>query len=310
MKKYTPKTKQELQDLVDDESIYLGDIDTSLITDMSDLFLASERKNFKGIETWNTSKVENMESMFSYAKYFNEDISTWDVTNTYYFSNMFYCATSFNQNLSKWNMRIEYKHDCTETSTYEYIRDIFYGAKSFKQDISTWKNWRDELGESILEKNINGSGIDKEYKGEDLTLINQHKGFCLHFSDHYYTKGFKKHYNIGYGDIIEKEKENWYSKNRESSVNKFITKKQFNHLHTINIYYDIDYIKYFIFRERFKILLVTMDKKGYRVVGEYNGYTRKYEYADNLSVRVIKPFEDIIDLSQECDKIITQNDIF
>ena len=38
MKKYSPKTKRELQELIKDESIYLGDIDTSNITDMSSLF--------------------------------------------------------------------------------------------------------------------------------------------------------------------------------------------------------------------------------------------------------------------------------
>ena len=37
--KYKPQTKEELKKLVEDESIYLGDIDTSLITDMSNLFL-------------------------------------------------------------------------------------------------------------------------------------------------------------------------------------------------------------------------------------------------------------------------------
>ena len=36
--KYQPKNKQELQALCKDESVYLGDIDTSLITDMSELF--------------------------------------------------------------------------------------------------------------------------------------------------------------------------------------------------------------------------------------------------------------------------------
>ena len=35
--KYEPSTKTELQELVKDESVYLGDIDTSLITDMSNL---------------------------------------------------------------------------------------------------------------------------------------------------------------------------------------------------------------------------------------------------------------------------------
>ena len=36
--KYYPQTKDELKALVDNEDIYLGDIDTSAITDMSKLF--------------------------------------------------------------------------------------------------------------------------------------------------------------------------------------------------------------------------------------------------------------------------------
>ncbi len=36
--KYKPQTREELIILIQDENIYLGDIDTSLITDMSELF--------------------------------------------------------------------------------------------------------------------------------------------------------------------------------------------------------------------------------------------------------------------------------
>ena len=36
--KYKPSTKTELQELVKDESVYLGDIDISNITDMGSLF--------------------------------------------------------------------------------------------------------------------------------------------------------------------------------------------------------------------------------------------------------------------------------
>ena len=63
MKKYSPKTKRELQELIKDESIYLGDIDTSLITDMSNLFDGSHvyRRDFSGIESWDVSNVVNME---------------------------------------------------------------------------------------------------------------------------------------------------------------------------------------------------------------------------------------------------------
>lgn len=40
---YRPSTKEELKELVKDNEIYLGDIDTSLITDMSELFTWNDR---------------------------------------------------------------------------------------------------------------------------------------------------------------------------------------------------------------------------------------------------------------------------
>lgn len=69
--KYRPRTKDELKTLCEDESIYLGDIDTSLITDMSWLFYKSKRQNFNGIEAWETSNVTNMSHMFFVAEHFN-----------------------------------------------------------------------------------------------------------------------------------------------------------------------------------------------------------------------------------------------
>ena len=64
--KYKPSTKTELQELVKDESVYLGDIDTSLITDMSNLFDRSNvyRRDFSGIESWDVSNVTDMSYMF------------------------------------------------------------------------------------------------------------------------------------------------------------------------------------------------------------------------------------------------------
>ncbi|WP_236847978.1 hypothetical protein [Campylobacter devanensis] len=46
---YKPETRDELKELVDDLSINLGDIDTSLITDMSLLFEDTYRTDFSGI---------------------------------------------------------------------------------------------------------------------------------------------------------------------------------------------------------------------------------------------------------------------
>ena len=48
IKKYKPNSLQELKELVSDKSVHLGDIDTSLITDMTELFKDSTRKNFEG----------------------------------------------------------------------------------------------------------------------------------------------------------------------------------------------------------------------------------------------------------------------
>lgn len=75
--KYKPQNKEELKKLVNDQSIYLGDIDTSLITDMSFLFANSKREDFSGIEKWDVSKVESMRGMFHGAESFNQDIGNW-----------------------------------------------------------------------------------------------------------------------------------------------------------------------------------------------------------------------------------------
>ena len=108
MAKYTPKTKYELQELIKDNNIYLGDIDTSAITDMGKLFDRDKNDNkiaridFSGIEYWNVSMVENMESMFWWAA-FNGDISNWDVSSVINMRLMFY-KSKFNGDISNWDV--------------------------------------------------------------------------------------------------------------------------------------------------------------------------------------------------------------
>lgn len=80
-KLYKPGSLKELRELVNNETVCLGDIDTSLITDMSWLFCDSKRTDFDGLETWNTSNVTTMERMFLRAKYFNHPIGNWDVSS-------------------------------------------------------------------------------------------------------------------------------------------------------------------------------------------------------------------------------------
>ena len=175
--KYKPQTKEELQKLVDDESIYLGDIDTSLITDMSSLFHESLRKDFEGIEKWDTSNVKNMQNMFSNAVYFNHNIEKWNVSkvenmgamflrclyfnqplNDWNVSNvkdmgaMFALAESFNMSLNKWNtcnvfdmramfnMALNFNQDLNnwDTSKVENMNGMFSQAKNFNQPLDKW----------------------------------------------------------------------------------------------------------------------------------------------------------------------------
>ena len=138
MKKYKPTTKEELKRLVfSNNGIKLGDIDTSLITDMSDLFNKSERKDFDGIEEWDTSNVENMAYMFAYMDYnvlgqysmteFNSNLNNWNVSKVKNMIYMFACCTYFNQPLNKWDV-----------SNVENMAGMFFGAKKFNQPLNNW----------------------------------------------------------------------------------------------------------------------------------------------------------------------------
>ena len=103
---YKPQTIEELENLVKDESIHLGDIDTSAINYMGGLFYNSTRRDFSGIESWNVSKVTNMSHMFAEAKSFNQPLDSWDTSNVTNMAGMFMEAKSFNQSLDSWNLTI------------------------------------------------------------------------------------------------------------------------------------------------------------------------------------------------------------
>ena len=104
---YHPKTKDELEELIDkliEERGYnanLNDIDTSEITDMSHMFTYSK---FNGdISKWDVSNVKDMGYMFWDSSFTakNGDISNWDVRNV---QNMYlmFNGTPLAKNTPKW----------------------------------------------------------------------------------------------------------------------------------------------------------------------------------------------------------------
>ena len=125
--KYHPATKEELKALVDNESINLGEIDTSKITDMSKLFYDNKRQNFKGIENWDVSNVKDMSGMFWRATWFKGNLNNWNVSNVDNMSRMFRGTSTFDSHLNNWNV-----------SNVKDMSGMFMAAKVFDGDISNW----------------------------------------------------------------------------------------------------------------------------------------------------------------------------
>ena len=107
---YFPKTKQDLINIIymllDKDKTDFNCIDTSLITDMSDLFTDSIFENLVfDVSNWDVSKVTNMDSMFVGCIKFDGDLSDWNVSNVETMSNMFVkCRNFTGKGLENWDV--------------------------------------------------------------------------------------------------------------------------------------------------------------------------------------------------------------
>lgn len=161
--KYQPQTKEELIQIIKDETqrqlnatyeyieadddryglvtIDLNFIDVSKITDMSYVFneaiswwnkdLVIEFEDFQGfyllIDKWDTSNVTNMEGMF-YDVEFRADLYDWNVRNVKNMSMMFNSCGLFDSNLCRW-----------DTGKVEEMECMFHENYCF--DMDTIRNW-------------------------------------------------------------------------------------------------------------------------------------------------------------------------
>ena len=135
---YTPADKAELQTAVNawvaDEAaatVTYGDIntwDTSNVTDMSSLFYNKTTFN-SDISNWDVSNVTNMNAMFYGATIFNQDISSWNVSSVIFMNYMFRNAYAFNQPIGLWGQK---------TINVKDTSYMFASARSFNQPIGDW----------------------------------------------------------------------------------------------------------------------------------------------------------------------------
>jgi surface protein len=99
---------------------------TSIVTNMTTMFFNASAFN-QNISSWNTSAVTNMSAMFFNSSAFNQNISSWNTSAVTNMSSMFSFANSFNQNIGSWN-----------TASVTDMSYMFYVSYAFNQNIGSW----------------------------------------------------------------------------------------------------------------------------------------------------------------------------
>ena len=154
--------------------------DLSLVSNMSSMFRNCSILNGPAnIDTWNTSNVNSMYSMFYDALNFNQPIGNWNTSNVVSTFNMFFGASNFNQPIGNWNTSavtdmyrmfadaISFNQPVGNWNTTNVINmnSMFYGASNFNQPIGNWN-----LTSLISNTNmLDNSGMD--CKNYSTTLI-------------------------------------------------------------------------------------------------------------------------------------------
>ena len=142
----------------------------SKVVDMQSMFNSASSFD-SGISSWNVSNVKNMKNMFSQTT-FNTNISNWDVSKVESMQSMFDKNKQFNQDISTWNV-----------SKVENFANMFRSTSSFNQDLTSWnvqsgKNFscmfcsKPSFNQDLGNWNVS-SAIDLSYMFSNAPLFNQ-----------------------------------------------------------------------------------------------------------------------------------------
>ena len=235
--KYFPKTKEELtkniQELISNKIYDFNCIDTSEITDMSNLFgdivNNIDRFNFdvskwdvsnvtnmafmfvgcesfegKGLENWDVSNVENTKYMFNDCKKLNCDLSNWNMHNVTNMEYMFYGCKQFEgKGLENWDV-----------SNVEISSFMFLKCENLNCDLSKWdvRNIRRMSSMFSYCKKFDGKSIENWDVSNVVSLRNMFK-YCENFNcdlSNCDVRKVKDMTNMFYGCKSLKNKPSWY----------------------------------------------------------------------------------------------------
>lgn len=107
-----------------DTAVFITDWDTSLITDMTQMFY--DKTKFDQPLNWDTSQVTIFDHMFKGTWEFNQDVSSFDVSKGTIFTKMFLHSKVNNPDISSWDMSSAVSIDFMVWNTL------------FDRDISSW----------------------------------------------------------------------------------------------------------------------------------------------------------------------------